>query len=106
MMDNLVIQDNSNKQLSLVLVWWWCGVVWRSRALASFVELKEEMDQHQYKEILQRYLLYIVMAYGLDSSHLIFQHNNDPKNTKKKMYANGWNHKSSLFLSDMHNLLI
>jgi len=43
------------------------------------------MDQHQYKEILQKDLLYSIIAYDLDPSHLIFQHDNDPKHTTKSV---------------------
>lgn len=43
------------------------------------------MDQHQYKEILQKDLLYSIIAYDLDPSHLIFQHDNDPKHTAKSV---------------------
>jgi hypothetical protein len=34
--------------------------------------IEGRMDQHQYKEILQRDLLYTICAYDLDPSNLIF----------------------------------
>ena len=68
MMDNHDIQDNSNNKNKVL---WWCGVAWCSNALASLVELKEEWTNINIRQILQRYLLYIVMAYDIHPSHLI-----------------------------------
>ena len=48
-----------------------------------FYRIEGRMDQYYYLEVLQRDLLDTLMAYNLDLSHVIFQHDNDPKHTTK-----------------------
>ena len=48
-----------------------------------FCKIEGRMDHYYYLKVLQRDLLDILMEYNLDPSHVIFQHDNDPKHTTK-----------------------
>jgi transposase len=56
-----------------------------SKGVGFACKIDNIMDQHLYKEILEDDLLETINYYDLDSTKVIFQHDNDPKHTAKSV---------------------
>ena len=61
-------------------------MIWGSmtyEGIGNMCHIEGTMDKELYKAILEDDLLGTIDYYGFDSSHVIFQHDNDPKHTAK-----------------------
>ena len=56
-----------------------------SKGVGFACKIDNIMDQHLYKNILEEDLLETINYYNLDSTKVIFQHDNDPKHTAKSI---------------------
>ena len=60
-----------------------------SQGPGMMFKIEGQINQHLYKEILDRDLLATLFAYDLNSTSVIFQQDNDPKHTASKQCVVG-----------------
>ena len=60
---------------------WWC-IKWN--IVGHLAEIEGKIDANQYMSILEEYILSSLEKGGISEEEVIFQWNNDLKNTSKK----------------------
>jgi hypothetical protein len=80
------VQQHSKNQGGHIMLW----SCITSLGVGYMCDIEGIMDQHLYKQILEKELEDTISWYEFDSEQLIFQHDNDPKHTAKsvKEYLN------------------
>ena len=63
---------------------WGCMTIF---GLGVWHRIEGILDQHVYKFILENFLCFTIRYYNLVPSNVVFQHDNDPKHTSKRVQA-------------------